>query len=99
MAETIRIDRKELTAEEIVRELDRGNRVIIDVEILGKSLTMALRRRAGTYYCDTPMKLLTYERRDAMRACLERYRLARAGGDGAEGSDDRETERSASVAE
>ncbi|WP_306052834.1 hypothetical protein [Natronococcus wangiae] len=78
MSETIRIDRKDLTSEEIVRELDKGNRIIVEVEILGKSLNMALRRQKGTYYCDTPMKLLRYETRDEMRTCLERYRLARA---------------------
>ena len=78
MAQTIRTERKELTAEAIVRELDRGNRVLIEVDILGTSMTMALRRRDETYYCDTPLKLLTYETRDAMRRCLERYRLAKA---------------------
>ncbi|WP_233710675.1 hypothetical protein [Natronococcus pandeyae] len=38
---------------------------------------MALRRQEGTYYCDTPMKLLTSETDGEMRTCLERYRLAR----------------------
>lgn len=78
MTETIHVDRKDLTSEEIVRELDEGNRVIVEVEILGKTLRMALRQQEGTYYCDTPMKLLTYETEAEMRACLERYRLARA---------------------
>lgn len=45
MAETIRVGRKELTTEEILRELHRGNRVIVEVEMLGKTLNMAIRRR------------------------------------------------------
>lgn len=94
MTETIRANRKELTSTEIVRELDRGNRVLIEVDILGKSITMVLRQRAGTYYCDTPVKLLTYERRDGMQACLERYRLAKA-----PETDEREAEPTTSVAE
>lgn len=78
--ETIRVKRKDLTSAEIVRELERGNRVIVEVEILGKTLQMAIREQRGTYYCDTPMKLLTYETDEEMRACLERYRLARPPG-------------------
>ncbi|THE65194.1 hypothetical protein D8Y22_08230 [Salinadaptatus halalkaliphilus] len=90
MTETLRINRKDLTSREIVRELDAGNRVIVEVEVLGRSLNMALRRQAETYYCDTPMKLLTFETEEEMRACLERYRLASAAGD------EPETELSAS---
>ena len=78
MTETIRIGRKERSAREIVRELNAGNRVLIELEFLGKTLQMALRRRNGTYYCDTPMKLLTFESEAEMRRCLERYRLATA---------------------
>lgn len=77
MTETIYVSRKDLTSGEIIRELADGNRVIIEVEILGKTLKMALRRQNGTYYCDTPMKLLTFESEEEMRTCLERYRLAR----------------------
>lgn len=77
MGETIYVNRKDLTSGEILRALADGNRVIIEVEILGKTLQMALRRQNGTYYCDTPMKLLTFESEDEMRRCLERYRLAR----------------------
>lgn len=77
MTETIRIGRKDRTSTEIIRELKQGNRVIVDVEVLGKTLRMSLRRQEGTYYCDTPMKLLTYETDEEMRTCLERYRLAR----------------------
>ncbi|TYL38538.1 hypothetical protein CV102_12110 [Natronococcus pandeyae] len=73
----MRLGRKGRTSTEIIRELEQGNRVIVDVEVLGKTLRMALRRQEGTYYCDTPMKLLTSETDGEMRTCLERYRLAR----------------------
>ncbi|MXV61975.1 hypothetical protein GS429_07870 [Natronorubrum sp. JWXQ-INN-674] len=76
MGETIYVNRKDLTSREVLQELADGNRVIIEVTVLGKSLNMALRRQSGTYYCDTPMKLLTYETEEEMRRCLERYRLA-----------------------
>ncbi|ELZ05352.1 hypothetical protein C482_02341 [Natrialba chahannaoensis JCM 10990] len=79
MTETIRVGRKDLTSTEIMRELKAGNRVIVEVDVLGVSLNMSIRLHAGTYYCDTPMKLLTYETDADMQACLERYRLARPG--------------------
>lgn len=91
MGETIRINRKDLTAREVVSELNDGNRVIIELEIIGKTVTMALRRRNGTYYCDTPMKLLTFESAEAMEACLERYRLARSGSADDDGGDEAST--------
>ncbi|MDQ2051255.1 hypothetical protein RBH26_12275 [Natronolimnohabitans sp. A-GB9] len=92
MSQTIRINRNDLTAKEIVAELNAGNRVIIELEILGRTLQMALRRRDETYYCDTPMKLLTFETETEMRECLERYRLAKSEADA-------ETDISASAAE
>jgi hypothetical protein len=77
MPETIRVGRKELTSSEIVHQLENGNRVIVEVNVLGRTMNMAIRRQGGTFYCDTPMKLLTYNTRDEMQACLERYRLAK----------------------
>ncbi|MEY7851310.1 hypothetical protein AB7C87_19170 [Natrarchaeobius sp. A-rgal3] len=77
MSETIRVGRNDLTSTEVLRELKDGNRVIVEVSVLGKTMNMALRRHAGTYYCDTPMKLLTYETDEEMQTCLERYRLAK----------------------
>ena len=77
MTETLHVSRKDLTSGEIIRELEAGNRVIVEVEVLGASMKMSLRRRQGTYYCDTPVKLLTYDTEAEMRRCLERYRLAR----------------------
>lgn len=78
MTEPIRIEARELTSEEVLNLLKSGSRVIIEVSMVGVSLDMAIRKQEGTYYCDTPMKLLTYESDEGMKTCLERYRLARA---------------------
>ena len=85
MTETVTVGRKELTSTEVLRELDDGNRVIIEVDVLGKTMRMSIRRSADTYYCDTPVKLLTYDTPEEMRTCLERYRLAEPGADSTEG--------------
>ncbi len=47
MPETIRVGRKELTSTEVLRELKDGNRVIVEMSVLGKTMNMALRRHAG----------------------------------------------------
>lgn len=81
MADIRRVSRATLTSTEILRELDTGTRVVIEVELLGRTMEMTVRKREETYYCDTPVKLLTYDSREEMRNCLERYRLARSDGD------------------
>ncbi len=85
----VRVKRKELTSTEVLELLDRDERVIIEVELLGKTMEMAIRRQQGTYYCDTPVKLMTYETDAAMQTCLERYQLAKPAESAA--SDDRAT--------
>ena len=77
MGETITVGRKELTAAEIIDELDAGNRVIVEVGMLGLTMRMALRRQEETYYCDNSVKLLTFDDEEGMRRCLEQFRLAR----------------------
>ena len=74
----MRVGRRELTSTEILEQLEAGNRVLIEVSLLGKTIEMAVRRHQETYYCDTPVKLLTFEDEKDFRDCLERYRLARA---------------------
>lgn len=76
MTETRYVNRGELTAAEILETIDAGDRIVIELDVLGKTIRMAIRKRGGTYYCDTPVKLLKYDDREAMRTCLERYRLA-----------------------
>ncbi len=80
MSEIVRVGRGERTASEILSDLDDGRRVIIEVELLGRTIELSIRKRESTYYCDTPMKLMRYDSRDGMRTCLERYRLAKRDG-------------------
>lgn len=77
MTDIIRVGRKDLTSTEILDAVDVGNRVVIEIEFLGATMRMAIRKRDGTYYCDTPVKLLTYDTEAEMRTCLERYNLAK----------------------
>ena len=77
MGETIRVGRKEMTAAEVLAEIEDGNRVLIEVEVLGRRMRMAIRRDSETFYCDTPIKLLTFDSPEDLAACLVRYRLAK----------------------
>ena len=77
MSTITRVSRGELTADEILEILDGGGRVVIEVSVLGKATTVVVRRHRGTYYCDTPIKLLTHDTREEFRECLETFRLAR----------------------
>ena len=54
-----------------------GYRVIIEREILGDPLRLVIREHVDTYYCDAPIKLLRLRSEEALRTCLERFRLAR----------------------
>ncbi|SIS13480.1 hypothetical protein [Natronorubrum thiooxidans] len=81
MTDTHYIERKDLTATEIIDAVDAGSRIVIEIEFLGKPIRMAIRKRNETYYCDTPVKLLTYDTEAEMRTCLERYRLAKPEGE------------------
>lgn len=78
MSEIKRVSRKELTAAEILDVLEDGGRVIIELSVLGQTTDLVVREQDGTYYCDTPMKLLRHESADELRHCLERFRLARS---------------------
>lgn len=77
MTDHLRVSRGELTSTEVLEALEEGRRVIIEVDALGMTMEMAVREQRGTYYCDTPVKLFQYESAEELRACLERYRLAK----------------------
>lgn len=64
-----------MTSAEVIDKVDAGTRIVIEMDILGQSIRMAIRKRGETYYCDTPVKLLTYRTPEEMRSCLERYKL------------------------
>lgn len=72
------VRRGELTATEALEAVDSGDRIVIELGVLGKTIRMVLRKGGGQYYCDTPIKLLTYEDRADMRSCLERYKLVQS---------------------
>lgn len=71
MAEPLRVQPGELPAEELIELLDAGRRVMIEVEVVGTTREIALRRRSGVYYCDTPTTLHTHETRAGIEECLE----------------------------
>lgn len=77
MTDAVRAGRKELRTSEVIRELENGNRILIESELLGKRLRLAIREEQGTYYCDTPVKLFTFDTQDDLGECLEKYRLTR----------------------
>ena len=77
MTEIRRISRKEATATEILDVVERGGRVIIELSMLGKTMELSIRETEGTYYCETPVKLLVHESGDELRECLERFNLVR----------------------
>lgn len=73
--DTIRIDRKEQSSEEVLEYLDAGKRVVVTVEALGLEREVTLRKTDGEYVCDTGFKLMTYEDPGDMKTCIERLRL------------------------
>ncbi|MFP8957995.1 hypothetical protein ACLI4Y_14825 [Natrialbaceae archaeon A-CW3] len=73
--ETIWIDRKEYSSEEILEQLDSGKRVLISVELLGIERKIILRKNNGEYVCDTGVKLMTYDDPQGMKRCIERLQL------------------------
>lgn len=75
MTEIAQVTRQELSAPEVIDIVEDGGRVIIEMSVLGKTTKVVIRQQSGTYYCDTPMKLLKYDERSDLRACLERFRL------------------------
>ena len=44
----------------------------------GVTKEVVLRKTGEKYICDTGVKLLTYDRRDEMKECIERLQLARS---------------------
>ena len=76
MGEPLRVNRRELSSREIVEAVEDGRHVVIEVGLLGKQMDVAIRQSDGTYYCDTPLKLLTFEDEAGLRNCLEQFRLA-----------------------
>lgn len=68
----LEVSAADTTAPELIDRLDEGDRVVLEISKLGIKTDVTLRKREGTYYCDTPIKLLTYDSREGMQTCLER---------------------------
>ena len=71
MAEPLRAEAGELSAEEILAALTEGRRVVVETEMLGSPHEVTLRHDGTTYYCDTPTTLHKHSDEDEMRACIE----------------------------
>lgn len=77
MSDIKHISRKELTSIEVLDILADGGRVVIELSVLGRATKVVIRQHGGTYYCDTPMKLMKYESEEELQDCLERFRLTK----------------------
>lgn len=69
---------EETTAAEIIERLDDGERITLEIEKLGITTDVTLRKQSDTYYCDTPIKLLTYDDREGLETCLQRLGVPEA---------------------
>ncbi|MFB6159621.1 MAG: hypothetical protein ABEJ61_00405 [Haloferacaceae archaeon] len=78
MADPLRVDAGELTAEEILDALRDGRRVVVRTEVLGGH-EVTLRHDGTTFYCDTPTTLHKHEAEGEMRDCIERMGYAKDG--------------------
>lgn len=75
MADIKHVSRKELTADEVLSVIETGGRVIIEIPVMGRTMSVVIRRSDGTYYCDTPMKLMKYDDPVDLKACLKRFKM------------------------
>ncbi|MDY6818957.1 MAG: hypothetical protein SVG88_09885 [Halobacteriales archaeon] len=71
MTDALRIEAGELSAEELLRRLQEGTRIVIKREFLGSAHEITLRYDGDVYYCDTPTTLHRHQTQDGMRTCLE----------------------------
>ena len=70
MADLLRIESGELTADEILDALREGRRIIVRAEMLGGVHEVTLRHDGSTFYCDTPTTLHKHEDEEGMRTCV-----------------------------
>jgi hemin uptake protein HemP len=74
---TLTIEAGELTTAEILDALDDGQRIVVEVEMLGGVHEVTLRHDGQTYYCDTPTTLHKHRSPDEMRTCIEKMGYGR----------------------
>lgn len=73
---SVEIPRKEFSSQEVLDRIDDGQRVIVTVDVMGIEREVSLRKADNEYVCDTGLKLMSYEDRAGLKACIERLRLA-----------------------
>lgn len=77
MADLLRIESGELTADEILDALREGRRIIVRAEMLGGIHEVTLRHDGSTFYCDTPTTLHKHEDEEGMRTCVRKMGYAK----------------------
>ncbi len=68
----LEVDAGELTATEIITELQAGRRIVVRAKLFGAKREMTLRHDGETFYCDTPTRLHKHDDTAEMRECIER---------------------------
>ena len=71
MAEPMRVEAGEHSADEILTALREGRRVVVRTQMLGGDHEVTLRHDGATFYCDTPTTLHRHTEEAAMRECIE----------------------------
>jgi hemin uptake protein HemP len=71
MAEPMRVEAGEHSADEILTALREGRRVVVRTQMLGGDHEVTLRHDGSTFYCDTPTTLHRHTEEAAMRECIE----------------------------
>ena len=77
MAEPMRIEAGEHSADEILTALREGRRVVVRTQMLGGDHEVTLRHDGSTFYCDTPTTLHRHGKEAAMRECIEKMGYGR----------------------
>ncbi|ESS06401.1 MAG: hypothetical protein A07HB70_01120 [uncultured archaeon A07HB70] len=77
MAEPMRAEAGEYSADEILTALREGRRVVVRTQMLGGDHEVTLRHDGSTFYCDTPTTLHRHTEETAMRECIEKMGYGR----------------------
>ena len=64
------VEAGELATDELISQLQAGERVIVLTTFLGSEKRVTLRFDGETFYCDTPTTLHKHETAEDMRACI-----------------------------
>jgi len=70
MADPLRIESGDRTADEIVDALEGGRRVLVTIELFGEPREISLRYDGEWFYCDTPTRLHKHSDAGEMRECI-----------------------------